>query len=291
VLPPRLQSLGGVLALSAAMICFVVGDVFMRLVVRDLAVSEGLFIRGLIATTLVLLLIVFRGDARELRHLLSPPSVIRSLFEFFALIAFYAAMLNMPMAEANAIVQTTPLLLVLVVALWFREPVRPIEFGFVALGFLGTLLIVRPGAANFAPVGLLALVAAVLAVGRDLTSRRVDRAIPPFVVTLTMLVVVGAGMIPGALIERWRWPRAWEVGFIAVAAVLIAAAHLAMYVAFRLERPPRLAPFFYVALLASIVSGVVVFGEIPDGWSMAGMALIAFAGIGAAGFGALTRAS
>ena len=135
--------------MSIAMLGFSGNDAFLKSVSADLALSQAVFLRSL-ATTLLIGAVVlsqrglrFRPGRRD-RRLIG----VRSLGEIGGTVCFLTALFNMPIANATAILQSLPLAITLAAALLFDEPVGWRRYLAIAVGFLGVLLIIRPGSST-----------------------------------------------------------------------------------------------------------------------------------------------
>jgi drug/metabolite transporter (DMT)-like permease len=191
------------------------------------------------------------------------------------------ALAGMPIADVLAIVQTAPLVLILLAASIFRERIGPVRIGLIAAGFVGALLVAQPDAHGISAVALLAFASAIGTALRDITSRTVPAAIPPLAVTFAIVVIVmlgsGAGM---ALTEDVVMPSAKHTLYLLGAGLGVTAGHFGIFLAYRLGAPGVIAPFFYSFVLWAVLSGIIVFRELPNPLAMAGIAAIVASGLG-----------
>jgi drug/metabolite transporter (DMT)-like permease len=186
----------------------------------------------------------------------------------------------MPIADVIAILQTAPLILILAVAFFLRERVGAARFALALVGFAGAFLVAQPGPAGISPAALLAFASAVLIAVRDLVGRDVPARIPVMVVTFAtnvMVMVVAAAMSLG--FESWRAPAGWHLAFLGFAGLFVTFGHVGLLLAYRLGRTAAVAPFFYSFALWAVLSGVFVFGALPNALALAGIALIAGSGV------------
>ena len=162
-------NLKGALLMMASMACFTVNDAFLKATGGALPLFQLLFLRGILATTLIALLAYSRGAltlgvSRRDGWLIAG----RSASEIGAAYFFVTALLNMPFANVTAILQILPLAVTLGAALFFNEPVGWRRFLAIGVGFAGMLLIVRPGTDGFTVWSVYALITVVFVTARDL---------------------------------------------------------------------------------------------------------------------------
>jgi drug/metabolite transporter (DMT)-like permease len=276
----RTSNLTGVAAMLAGTGAFVVGDSFMKVVTSDLPPFEVLFLRGVAATLACGLLLVALGDWRVVASALHPRALMRAAGETLGVLCYIVALARLPIADAIAILQTAPLILILAVAFLLRERVGAARVALALVGFAGAVLVAQPGSAGISPAALFAFASALLIAARDLVGRGVPARIPVMVVTFATnaMVMVVAGLMSLGL-ESWRPPADWHLAFLGFAGLFVTLGHVGLLLAYRLGRTAAVAPFFYSFALWAVVAGVVVFGALPNAVALAGIALIAGSGV------------
>lgn len=196
----------------------------------------------------------------------------------------------MPVGEFTAVVMVTPLLVTLLAARLLRERVRPWQWLFVAGGFLGTLLVVRPGGENFSWVLLLPLCLVLVNAAFQLLTSRMAQTEDPLTL---QFYTAWIGALVAGLPVFWFWQpvadwRLWAaILFMGVASSL---GHLLLIWSFRKTAASALMPFMYAQIAFGMLGGWLVFKHRPDALSVAGMVLIAASGVGAALHGARASA-
>lgn len=269
----------GIFAIVVATGVFTTNDSIVKLVARQAPLGEVLFVRGIMATLLLASILVGLGHLRTLPLVLKPLVLARSGLEALATVLFTTALLHMPIAELSTVTSVSPLIITALAVWMFGEIVGWRRWTAIAVGMVGTLFLVKPTPASFDAWALLGLLCALCSATRDLLTRRLDPHVPTIAVSLMAAVAV---MIAGALLglgESWRPMRAGETGLLAIAAVFLAAGNFLSVLAFRGVDVSVIAPFRYSLLIWAGLAGFVVFGEIPDGWSVLGAALIGGSGI------------
>jgi drug/metabolite transporter (DMT)-like permease len=276
----RTSDLSGIAAMLAATAVFVVGDSFMKLVTEDLPPFEVLFLRSIAASLACAVLVALRGEWRAISGVLDIRALLRAAGETLCTLCYVVALARMPIADAIAILQTGPLIMILGAGLLLRERIGPARVALALVGFLGALMVAQPGASGASPAALLAFGAALLGAARDLIGRTVPTRIPVTVVifaTMLMLMVAAGAMSLG--VETWMAPTGGHLAFLGLAGLLVAFGHFGLLLAYRLGRTASVAPFFYSFALWGVVSGLVIWGELPNALALTGIALIAGSGV------------
>lgn len=184
----------------------------------------------------------------------------------------------MPLADATAISFVSPLLVVALSAPLLGERVSIQGWIGVACGFVGTLVVIRPGAGTIAWAALLPLATAFLFALYQVLTRLVSRDDSP-VVTLAWTVAVGLAVTTPLLPPYWHPVGGADWPLLGLSGVLFGAGQFLLIRAFATAPAPLLAPFTYVQIVAAVVFGVAVFGEVPDLWTVVGTVLVILAGV------------
>jgi len=270
----------GASLMAASMAAFVVNDALMKLASDQVSMFQALFLRGLVATSLIIVLAAWRGELRvsipkRERGILA----LRMVGEMGATITFLTALFNMPLANVTAILQSLPLAVTLAAAVFLREPLGWRRWSAIALGFCGVLIIVRPGSDGFNEFSLIALVSVCFVVLRDLSTRRLHATIPSsFVALMTslMVTVVGAIMIP---MTEWRPVTGEGVLLLTCAAGFLVFGYVFSVMTMRVGEIAVVAPFRYTMMVWAILLGIFVFGDIPDVWMLIGASIVIGTGV------------
>jgi drug/metabolite transporter (DMT)-like permease len=222
---------------------------------------------------------------------------------------FFLGLAAMPLADAVAIFFISPLVITLFSVLFLGETVGPRRWMAIGVGFLGVLVMMRPGTASFQVASLLPLAAAFCYAGIHIITRRIggteSAATMAFYIQIMFIVVgVGFGLIAGDgrfgdqsdpslafLFRAWTWPLVADYPVFLIIGVGIAVAGYLISQAYRVAEVSYIAPFEYLALPISVVWGMIIFAEFPDGWDYFGMALILGSGLFTIWRGAQTGAA
>jgi drug/metabolite transporter (DMT)-like permease len=144
--------------MAVAMAAFTMNDSITKAVSAEINFGQVMLVRGLFATALITALTFHQRAVGSLRTLIVKPVALRLLGEIGGTISFMAAITHLPLANTLAIFQALPLAITLGAALVFHEPVGWRRWLAIAVGFVGVLIIVRPGAAGFTQYSLWALI-------------------------------------------------------------------------------------------------------------------------------------
>jgi drug/metabolite transporter (DMT)-like permease len=276
----RPSDLSGIAAMLAATATFVIGDSFMKLVIGDLPPFEVLFLRSIAASLACAVLLEVRGEWRAISGVLELRALLRAAAETLCTLCYVVALAHMPIADVIAILQTVPLIVILGAALLLRERIGPPRIALVVVGFAGALMVAQPGPTGVSLPALLAFGAALMGAARDLIGRSVPPRIPVTVVncaTMLMMIMAAGAMSLGR--ETWIAPTGRHLAFIGFAGLFVAFGHVGLLLAYRLGRPASVAPFFYSFALWGVMSGLIVWGALPNALTLAGIALIVASGI------------
>lgn len=277
---PLSPNLTGALLMMAGMACFTLNDTLLKATGGEVPLFQLLFLRGLLASILIAGLAWLRGalhlriERRDWKII-----AIRSGAEVAAAYFFVAALLNMPLANITAILQVLPLTVTLGAALFFGDPVGWRRMLAIAIGFCGMLLIVRPGPEGFSLWSAYALIAVVCVTVRDLSTRRLSRAVPSLMVTLcaSASVFVASGL--ASLGTPWQ-PLAGDMtALIVLAAIFVVGGYFFSVQVMRVGDVSFVAPFRYTGLIWALVLGWLVFGDFPKPLTLIGAAIIVGTGL------------
>lgn len=277
---PISENLRGILLMCASMAAFTINDTFMKAVTQTLPLYQTIALRGMIAMA-GLGLLAYVTKAHHFRPNRSDGGLIllRSLADVAATVFFLEALLRMPLANLSAILQALPLLITLAAALVFGDRIGWRRMTAILVGLIGVLIIIRPGTEGFDRWSLLGLASVVCVVIRDLSVRPLQGKLPSAVVALGAAVAVTAMGWIGAAFQGWDPVSPAEGAKVLGAGLFLIVGYLTSVSAMRHGDIGMVAPFRYTSLLWAIVLGLVVFGDLPDGWTFLGAAIVVGAGL------------
>ena len=203
----------------------------------------------------------------------------RGLLLATATLFFFTSLSVLPLAEASAIGFVMPLFVVALAVPMLGERLDMARLIAILVGLAGALVIVRPGSGVFTWYALLPIGMAICTALYQVLTRMVAGVDKPFT-SLLYGSLVGAVALSLVVPFFWRSPQGlWHWSLILLMGLFATLGHLALIRAFDHAGASLLAPFTYTQLVWAILLGWIVFGNFPDGWSLAGMAIIVVAGL------------
>lgn len=270
----------GALFMMASMASFTLNDTFFKMTDGEIPLFQLLFLRGVLTTVLVI------GLARWLNALHFDIARrdwgligLRSAAELAAAYFFLTALFNLPLANVTAILQVLPLTVTLGSALFFKEAVGWRRMSAILIGFIGMLLIVRPGPDGFSLYSAYAMIAVLCVTVRDLATRRLSKDVPSMVVTLTasLAVTVFSGM--ASMATPWVGISTVNMWLIIASSICIFGGYYFSVRVMRVGEISFTAPFRYTGLVWALILGWLVFGDWPASLTLLGAAIVVVTGL------------
>jgi drug/metabolite transporter (DMT)-like permease len=279
VADPR-ANLSGIVAMLLSCIFFVVGDCTVRLVGAELPLGEILLIRGALSAPLIVAAAAYAGKLGGFGALLTNPMLLlRTALEIATVMLFLISILNMPYAAALSVQQSNPLVLMAAAALLLGERVGWRRWLAAIVGFIGVLIIIRPGTPAFGWPAFTMIGSVVAMVLRDLVTRRLGPGIASLQLTVVAVTSVGLSGLLLLPFEQWVMPRGESFGLLIVAALGSMGGIHWMIKAVRTGDVSVVVPFRYSLIPFGVVAGIVVFAEWPDTIALIGMSIVIGAGL------------
>lgn len=266
--------------MAVSMAGFTINDAMVKMVLASANQGQVMLVRGAFATVMVALLAWSQGALRLPRQAVHPLVALRALGELAATLSFLAALARMPLANVSAVLQALPLAVAMGAALFLGEKVGWRRWLAIAAGFVGVMIIVRPGVDGFDAYSLLALVCVFFCAVRDIATRLIPDDVPSLLVsTVTAAAVTAAGAILVVPFGGWTPMSTGEFGLMFCAAALVLVGYQFSILGMRTGDISFVAPFRYTALLWAILLGFVVFGDVPDLPMIVGSAIVVASGL------------
>lgn len=244
----------------------------IRLASETLHTFEIAFFRnffGLVAATPL----VLRHGPDLLRTSQLPRYLFRCAVGVVSMLAGFWAIGHLPLAQAVALSYSTPIFVTIAAVLFLHEQVRARRWAAVALGFIGVLIIVRPGSASFTAGTLVALAAAVLSGIVAIQIKQLSRVDPADrIVVFTTLLWVPMSLLPALAV--WRWPEGIAWAWVIAAGFLGTGGHMLWTRALKLGDVSALTPISFMQLPLVALAGWWLFQEPLDRWTATGAAII-----------------
>ena len=289
--------LGALCAILSSFI-FSLNDAVIKFLAGGYALHQVVLFRSVIALVIVCCLIApFTVGWGIMRTRKLGLHMLRGLCVVFANMTFFLGLAAMPLADAVAIFFVTPIMITLASVLVLGETVGPRRWAAIAVGFIGVLVMMRPGTEAFQFASLLPLAAAVFYASIHILTRKLGMAesavtmvfyiqIMFIVVCVAMGLVVGDGRFGNQsdpslefLLRAWIWPDPADFPLFLLIGAGIGFGGFLISQAYRVTEASFVAPFEYLALPISVVWGIVFFAEHPQTLDYVGMALILGAGL------------
>ncbi|WP_017999549.1 DMT family transporter [Paracoccus sp. N5] len=273
----NLRAIGLMMLSMAAFTC---NDAVMKAVTRSLPLYESVAIRGAMVLAMMLVVARMQGGLRlRVPRADLGPLVLRSAADIVSTLLYLMALQQMALGDLSAIMQVLPLAVTLAAALCFGERLGWRRLLAIGVGFVGVVLILRPGTGAFDIWSVLALLAMLLIVLRDLATRTFSAGVGSSTVAFYAAATVMLSGFAMAGSEIWRQPSAAELGLLLLSALFLTVGYITAVATMRVGEISVVAPFRYTSLVWAIMLGLVVFGDWPDLWTWAGSALVVGAGI------------
>ena len=273
------KNLRGIAAIVTSQLAFLLNDTLIKVASERLPFGEIIFIRGIFAVLFVSVGVVALGLHRQLASVANRFVSWRIAGELGGTFFYLLALFQMPIATATIIFQAVPLSVTAGAALFLGEAVGWRRWTAIGIGFLGVLIVIRPGLAAFDVFGILVLVSVLFVTLRDLATRAVPVVIPTLLMTLATAVAVAS---MGALIglrEDWVAPSGGDFLRLGGAGGFLAIGYFTAIAAMRLGDISVTAPFRYVAVVMAIAVGYLVWRDVPDALTILGSIIIVGTGL------------
>ena len=246
--------------------------VVIRLASETLHTFEIAFFRNFFGMLAALPLLLRHGPGLLKTDQL-PRYVVRCLLGVFAMFAGFWAIGHLPLAHAISLTYSSPLFVTIAAVFWLGEQVRARRWTAVLVGFIGVLVIVRPGTEGFSAGSLVAVLAAILSGIVAIQIKQLSRTEPADRIVLwTTILWVPMSILPALWV--WQWPSGITWLWVVAAGLLGTGGHMLWTRAIKLGEVSALQPISFMQLPLVAVAGWLLFGESLDRWTVLGAAII-----------------
>ena len=272
-------NLRGILAVLVASTAFVLNDALVKLVSAELPSSEIVILRGALATLMLVAGVLVLGALRPIAILLAPMMLLRLAAAAAATVFIVISLRHLPLATVTVVLQVTPLAVIAGAALLYGERVGWRRWAAALTGFLGVVLIVKPGG-TFGTAVYVLLTALLFTTTRDLTTRGLSHDIPSILVAAASAAAITlAGLLLIPFDDAWVIPSGWAWGAMTISAACLFVANTFMVMALRTGEIAVVAPFRYAPVPLALALGYLWWGDMPDTFGFIGIALVLGAGL------------
>lgn len=278
---PFRENLIGIASMAACNFFFLINDTCLKLASEELPLGQILTLRGGMVTLFLLPIVWVSGAFKYAAALKSWHVASRTFAEIAAAFLYLLAVFNIPIANTNAILQVVPLMITAAGAVFLGERVGWRRWTAILIGFLGVLIVIRPGLEGFNAYALMALASMLFITLRDMNSRLMPRQIPSLLIAIVTGFFVGlSGPGIGLILdETWLVPSWHAIGLLGIAILFLVGGYLTAVIAMRHGDISVVAPFRYTAIILALIVGYLVFGDVPDLPMLVGTAIIVATGV------------
>jgi drug/metabolite transporter (DMT)-like permease len=272
----------GIILVVIATFTFALSAACAKAIGNAIPVAEVILFRNLFAIPALLPVVLAAGGWAALRTRNPMSHAARTVFGMMGMVGAFYGYVHLPLTTVTALGFTMPLFLTVLSVPLLGEKVGWRRGLAVLVGFLGVLMMVRPGGEGMSGEGLAVTLCLLGSVGWALamiTIRRMGEA-GESAVAIVFWFAVGSAVLAGiASIPVWVWPNAWQWALLAGIGLISALAQVLMTDAYRSGETTLLAPFEYAGIVWTTALGAFIWAELPDGWDFAGIAVLVGAGL------------
>lgn len=273
--------------MTLAMLGFTIEDFFLKKATQVVPLGEVLIISGIFGFILFTACSCIAKQKIVYREIFTPILYVRSIFEVSGRIFYALAIALMPITNASAILQATPIVVVLGAVVFLNEKVGWRRWGAIIFGFLGVLLVIQPGTEGFNIFSIFAVLGMIGFAGRDIATRMSPVNMSNFQLGSFGFLMV---LISGTIITIfnsifftsnpiWVSISAENGGFILGNCIAGVIAYQCLTIAMRNGAISFVTPFRYVRVLFALLFGVIFLGEDPNNLVLWGSFIVIISGI------------
>ena len=262
---------------------FVLNDALMKLVAGQIPLFQAILVRGVFACCFMTLLCTYMGafkvEGGVLNALRHPTVLLRTIGEAGGTYFFLSALFEMPIANVTAVLQILPLTITLAAALFLGESVGWRRYFAIAAGFIGVLMIVKPGTDGFNYFAIYAVFATLFITLRDLVTRKMPSTTPSLLISLVTAVAITVMGAIGSFFTPWQPLNSFHMSVMFGAAAILMVGYIFSILAMREREVSFVSPFRYSILIWALLLGYFIFGDVPDTVSIIGAMIIVGSGL------------
>ena len=263
-----------------AMAGFAFEDLFIKLLSTYFPISEVIIILGFTGTFIFFIIALLQNAPIIHKDLLNKHVIIRTICELLGAVFFVTAIALTPLSSATAILQIAPLLVTIGAVIFFKEKVGWRRWTAVFIGFIGVLLIVRPGFEGFMPASIFAILGSVFLAARDLATRAMQVKLPSVTIALYAFIAFG---ISGILIIPFNspmvLPKSNQIIYFIGASAFGVIAYYSLVISSRIGEMSVISPFRYSRIVFAMLLAIIILDENPDGLTLIGASIVVASGL------------
>ena len=263
-----------------AMAGFAFEDLFIKLLSTYFPISEVIIILGFTGTFIFFIIALLQNAPIIHKDLLNKHVIIRTICELLGAVFFVTAIALTPLSSATAILQIAPLLVTIGAVIFFKEKVGWRRWTAVFIGFIGVLLIVRPGFEGFMPASIFAILGSVFLAARDLATRAMQVKLPSVTIALYAFIAFG---ISGILITPFNSPMVLptsnQIIYFIGASAFGVIAYYSLVISSRIGEMSVISPFRYSRIVFAMLLAIIILDENPGGLTLIGASIVVASGL------------
>jgi drug/metabolite transporter (DMT)-like permease len=253
-------------------------DIVAKWLLASYSLPQFVFLRSVFGLLIFLLIAKPMGGLRRLATRRWGWHLLRTVFASGAMFGFFYALSKIPLVNTLTLAFTAPLLVTALAALFLGEHVGWRRWLAVIVGFIGVLIVLRPGSGILDPAAIGVISAAFFYACLAITARKLSDTESSY--ALSVYVVTGPLLISAFFLSgAWSMPSTTDWGLFLLAGLCSAGAWVGIVGGYRRASPALLAPLEYIALIGGAIAGYLIWGEVPDRWVVVGGAVIIGSGL------------
>ena len=275
-----MDNLKGILFMILAMAGFAFEDLFIKMLSTYFPISEVIIILGFTGTVVFLIIALLQRAPIIHKDLLNKHVIIRTICELLGAVFFVTAIALTPLSSATAILQIAPLLVTIGAVIFFKEKVGWRRWTAVFIGFIGVLLIVRPGFEGFMPASIFALLGSVFLAARDLATRAMQVKLPSVTIALYAFIAFGiSGIIIIPFNSSMVIPTSNQILYFIGASAFGVIAYYSLVISSRIGEMSVISPFRYSRIVFAMLLAIIILEENPDSLTIIGASIVVVSGL------------
>lgn len=278
VTTPAGKTSRGIAMVLGACGLFAIADALSKLMVASLPPLEVAFLRSFVMAAITVGAVIWLRGPRVLHSRYPVRQGVRGVAYALSSIIFVQGLGLMPLAEISAINFIWPVLITVFSVLMLKEKVGIRRISATICGFAGMLIIMRPGTGAFQSAALYPLAAAVCWSFTVTMTRAMPQGEAPET-TMAWSALIMLALTALAVPFVWKPPGALDLALTLVIGAIAALGHALVINAYRQAKASTLAPYSYIQLVWAAIAGYVIFGTVPDRWTIVGTLVIVASGL------------
>ncbi|HWA43630.1 MAG TPA: DMT family transporter [Hypericibacter adhaerens] len=274
----RPSVMSGIGLMVLAVLLFTTMDMLVKLAAERFPIGQIVFVRNFFAFLPVTIMILRSGGWSAIRTRNPLAHLLRSGVGILSMACYFLSYALLPLGEAVSLASSGPLFMTALSVPLLGEKVGPRRWSAVVVGFVGVLVMMRPGSGLFQAGALVAIAAAfcyALAVTQVRRLSRTEGSTAIVFYFTLFATIAGAASLPfDAVMPTWS-----EMPLLVAIGLIGGVAQFAFTAAFRRAAVAIIAPFDYLGLVFAMIYGFLVWGEVPDAWLIAGAAIVVASGL------------